>query len=73
MSERIKSPCHDMTAQAHGNGVILIRMLPMFSARVMMTDKILPVFYSLFRVFILMLVELDCVVLCIVLFLFIPI
>ena len=58
---------------AHGNGVILIQMLPMFNAKVMMTYKILPVFYSLFRVFILMLVELDCVVLCIVLFLFIPI
>ena len=58
---------------AHGNGVILIQMLQMLFARVMMTDKILPVFYSLFRVFILMLVELDCVVLCIVLFLFIPI
>ena len=71
MSERIKSSCHDITA--HGNGVILILMLQMFSARVMMTDKILPIFYSLFRVFILMLVELDCVVLCIVLFLFIPI
>ena len=71
MSERIKSSCHDITA--HGNGVILIQMLQMLFARVMMTDKILPVFYSLFRVFILMLVELDCVVLCIVLFLFIPI
>ena len=49
MLERIQSSCHDRTA--HGNGVILIQMLQMFNARVMMTDKILPVFYSLFRVF----------------------